>query len=492
MKEMFEDLAEEEALSLIRKQVESNKTHGPVNRKGVKKGEDRRGKSKFVIDWIHYVVGENHLDCRNAEGPCLLALIKTYMPKRLAKLAIQTLHVLVPALYPNRNTRSQWFKDFKQAILSKFGNDSSIKKLADDLLHLTSEERKLINTNYSVQVAQRNANQIELSDTKVLEVIAELRAAPAEDYIAKICLVALCVGSRISEVTMVSNYIETEKPHYIRVIGVSKERKKQFDEKGQLVPNDHKRDFVKPIIMLQSKELIDTVVDLRTRLERKYGWDLGRGHGSIQVDVKKVTGTVDPAANVRIREIFGPTFVFHYTRAIYAQMAFVQYGPVGMSQTYYISQVLGHKENSLTTSLSYQTFAIRRKLKEDDPDLVSKITNLEVQFDHFVKEHKKKKRSRSRSRSRSPNLEPAEKMVRFTNKQGVSITLKKQPARRESQEARMARLRAVVAELEAAGIKPTYRAVSSLGFGGRSVHAFFKELKAAQEEKKQEEKKQSA
>ena len=481
MKAMFEELAEAKALSKVRSEVQSTTTQGSVNRKGVELKEERRGKSQYVIDWIHDVVGKKHLDCRNAEGPCLVALIKTYLPKKLAKQAIQTLHVLVPALYPNLKTQAQWFSNFNKVFKTKFHNETSIKELAADLLRLPKEGRKLLQNDYSVQVAQRNANQIELSDTKVLEVIAELRAAPSEDYISKICLVGLCVGSRISEIVLVSSYEETENPNYIKVIGVSKERKQKIEENGQVVESDHKREFVKPIIMLKSDELIDIVVDLRERLELKYGWDLGEGEGNIKVDAKKVTATVDTAANTRIREIFGPTFVFHYTRAIYAQMAFVQFGPPGMSQTYFYSQVLGHKENSLATSLSYQTFAIKRKLKEDDPDLVSKITKLEVQFDHLLREQKQPKTKNPPDENNSNN-----NMIRLTNKQGITISLKKQPARRESQEARMARLRAAVEEMKKAGIEPTYRAVSKLGFGGRSVHAFFKEQKKTKEETKEE------
>ena len=105
MKAMFEELAEAKALSKVRSEVQSTTTQGSVNRKGVELKEERRGKSQYVIDWIHDVVGKKHLDCRNAEGPCLVALIKTYLPKKLAKQAIQTLHVLVSALYPNLKTK---------------------------------------------------------------------------------------------------------------------------------------------------------------------------------------------------------------------------------------------------------------------------------------------------------------------------------------------------------------------------------------------------
>ena len=50
-----------------------------VKRKGVERKETKRGRSKIVIDGIHKVLGKNHLNCRNAEGLCLNALIKHFV-----------------------------------------------------------------------------------------------------------------------------------------------------------------------------------------------------------------------------------------------------------------------------------------------------------------------------------------------------------------------------------------------------------------------------
>ena len=52
----------------------------------------------------------------------------------------------------------------------------------------------------------------------------------------------------------------------------------------------------------------------------------------------------------------------------------------GQNETYYFSQVLGHQENSLQVSLSYQKFAIRRRIQENDPDLASKVTTLQEEI----------------------------------------------------------------------------------------------------------------
>ena len=115
----------------------------------------------------------------------------------------------------------------------------------------------------------------ELTDTKVLEVINQLRTE--KDYISQICLVGLCAGSRISEITLLSSFEETENnPRYIEVVGVAKDRQAPrggdgVDEKSASA----ERRITKPIILLLSDELIEVVLSLRTQLENKYDVDLG-------------------------------------------------------------------------------------------------------------------------------------------------------------------------------------------------------------------------
>src|SRR3954454_8213810 len=116
-----------------------------------------------------------------------------------------------------------------QTIEKKFADDQTIVNYAKEKLKLPKEARRLQQINYAAQVAQRNQNQRELTDTKVLDTIAELykeqeeqRRRGEERFIDQICLVGLCVGSRISEIVSVSQYAEAENPHYILVTGVAK------------------------------------------------------------------------------------------------------------------------------------------------------------------------------------------------------------------------------------------------------------------------------
>jgi hypothetical protein len=481
---MFKKLAEHKELGYVKREVEEGTTVVDVKRKGVERKETRRGKSQTVLDAIHRVLGDNHLDCKNAELPCLNALIEEFMGVEIAKEAIDSLAVLLPVLYTKISVLNSALSTISVTIQKKFHTHKDIVAYSKAKLRLSKEERKLQQINYAAKVAKANEAQKEVSDTKVLGVINSLRDSPRGDYISKICLVGLCVGSRISEIVSVSTYTETDNPHWIQVEGVSKERK-QVDEKGGPGVPAAPRTFKKPIILLTSGELIDNIVALREELEKHYGVDLGEGEAPEEpeeMSVKRLVSLVDNRANKKMRELFGEDYTFHMSRAIFAQMAWISYAPPGMSQTSFYSQVLGHKEGSLTTALSYQTFSIRRTLKEDDPALVARMTDLEAELKHLKQTEKK------HFEAERVQVAKADNQVVFpTTPQGISLTLKKQPRLHEGPEKRMARLKTLVEEMQKAGVRPTHRNVASLGFGSAVVNRFFKEQKANKEKKQVEE-----
>src|SRR3954454_18745118 len=99
-KDLFEELSEEKSLARIRREVKETTKEVEVKRKGQERKETRRGRSQYVLDSIHTVLkrGE-HLDCKNAEGPCLNALIEKHMPKKVYKTVIDSLVLVLPALY---------------------------------------------------------------------------------------------------------------------------------------------------------------------------------------------------------------------------------------------------------------------------------------------------------------------------------------------------------------------------------------------------------
>lgn len=121
IKDFFEELSEEKALRRIQREVKETSKEVVVKRKGIEVKEMKRGRSQYVLDQLHSILDAKHkLDCKNAEGPCLLELVKEYMPKRIGKDVIDALALIIPALYPKRNTQSQWFTNFSGAIQEKF------------------------------------------------------------------------------------------------------------------------------------------------------------------------------------------------------------------------------------------------------------------------------------------------------------------------------------------------------------------------------------
>ena len=103
IRELFEEFAEAKALNRIRKEVEETSREVEVKRKGEVRTETHRGKSQFVLDSIHDVLPPGtHLDCKNAESPCLLALLDEYMTADFSPVVIDSLEKLLPALYPNK------------------------------------------------------------------------------------------------------------------------------------------------------------------------------------------------------------------------------------------------------------------------------------------------------------------------------------------------------------------------------------------------------
>jgi hypothetical protein len=237
IKQLFQKFAEAKTLALIREEVEETSTEVKVVRKGVERKEIRRGRSEFVMDGIHDAIGNRHLDCKNAEGPCLNALVEQYTPLKIIKVVIDGLHVLIPALYTKLSVQASWFSTLNKTIQAKFADHQDVVDYSKDKLRLPKEARLLQQVNYNAKVVKANANLRELTDTKVLEVINQLRTEP--DYISQICLVGLCVGSRISEICLVSNYRETkDNPRYITVIGVAKDRRAR---KGALPDEEEKK-----------------------------------------------------------------------------------------------------------------------------------------------------------------------------------------------------------------------------------------------------------
>jgi len=97
-------------------------------------------------------------------------------------------------------------------------------------------------------------------------------------------------------------------------------------------------------------------------------------------DPKQMTNWVDAKANKKIRQLFGQQYVFHDTRAMYAQLAYISYAPPGMPQTYFTRKFWGIKRIVFRQHSRTRHLRFEGNYKEDDPDLTARMTKMEIQL----------------------------------------------------------------------------------------------------------------
>jgi hypothetical protein len=488
IKKFFKETTTPAFLKKISTEVENTSKQVNVNRRNKEVPSKRRGKSASFMEKLHALIGNKHLEgCVNAEGPCLLALVETYMNHSNYKIMIDGVAKLLPALFSAINALAVHFSRFNRAIQIKFGDDSDEASYAKQHLHLSQEASLLRKKNYAEKIFKQHEHLKQITDTEVLEKINTLRY---KDTWPELCVCAgLAIGSRLIEIVYVSEYKEAENPIYVTVTGIAKDKHdREFD------PEEDKtaRKVTKPILGgILSRELIKIVETIRTQISAQFDVDLGLPDqkGRRELSRKQITNLVDAKVNKVVKDVFDPSYVFHDLRSLYAQLSFVQFAPNNVSQQYYFSHVLGHQESSLTTALSYSKFAIRRKLDENDPDMRAEIVTLKEEFkglQHAVLEEKKIGSIYHGKRKLPSDLEDSaleNTAVSFMKPDGTILTMQKQPHLRNNDEkSRMARLEQSAKTLQDNHIKPTSRNLLRLGFGSRIVNLYKKQKKDKAEE----------
>lgn len=440
--DLFEHLSDEKILIKISDEVKAGTQAG-----------GQRGKSQYVLDQIHKLMGDEHLrGCKNAEGPCLKALVEEYMTEEMGPVVIEALAKILPNLYFKLTTLRQEFSNISKVIYGKF---PSLTPLVKEKLHLGKEAKILVSGNYSRQVVHQNQNLIVVNYNKVKKIIWDLK--DSKDFYSQIQLVAVCVGSRLSEILKVSTYeISEENPAWIVIKGVSKDR-------------GANREFPKPVVLVTPFEIIARVNSIRNQLEVKYRVQ------ERKLDAKKLVSLVDLKLNDQVRATFGKDFTVHKLRSLYAHLAYEDFGKgLPISQTAFFSKTLGHKEHSLTTALSYQKFILQRDLEPQDPSVPAKLVNLEVKLRAEIQDVKD-------LIIPQPGLVPPQAQpLPQPLPQPIQPVIQKRKKRRVGEAAILAEMKTWEEELTARNIRITNITMRNGGFGAKYVGIFMRQWRQAQ------------
>ena len=173
--DFFKKFSTKAKLKILSKEVQEGSVNTTVNVRGQEQERIRRGKSQTLLDGIHDIVADHKLvGCKNAESPCLLALVKQYMDEKNGIKIIDGLAKILPVLYTKPNILAGKYSLFNTTIQRMFPN-TKIAEHSKDLLHLDLEAATLRRTDYAAKVFAQHGQQRQLLDSEVLERINTLR-----------------------------------------------------------------------------------------------------------------------------------------------------------------------------------------------------------------------------------------------------------------------------------------------------------------------------
>ena len=323
--------------------------------------------------------------------------------------------------------------------LSLGGHNHSMSKLrhlmkqeaANSGYMMTSHEIQFIHTNadahhaYNQQKLERRAyGQTHVKDFNVERLLNFKNSLIASDnWIDKVLLVQLCVGSRFIEVLSVSQFYTMEEAKEldtpvdvslfipenndqfiedtniggsIVVIGVAKSKKRGFEGADgkkdvvwdlELEDNEAKYEIdafpsrvlpSKPVMYVSPAVIVWLVYGVIRPKIREIVKSLGKRMEDLSL--ADLTGIFNDHANSRLEQFpltsDNQTITTHWLRKIYANYSYDNVGKnSGMTKTAWISRVLGHLPKSFTTALSYNTASISDELKTpkfQNPELIEK------------------------------------------------------------------------------------------------------------------------
>mgnify|MGYP001549176480 CR=1 FL=1 len=242
----------------------------------------------------------------------------------------------------------------RAAIREKFGEGSDLLNVFIIPKRVYANHQK----KYNAKVAEENKRPVQVSGDKVEEVVK--KTWKSSDLFDNIVLLQLASGARAGEILSFSRFEPVEgKKGWVKQIGLNK------------VKDGANRTVEKPIIFIPAETFLQW-------------FSLVRG------ELKKRPGNLMTTLNRRVKSLFGvPNFSTHDLRKLYANISYEKFGKQQKpppSQAAWVSKVLGHDENSLTSALSYTTRVVDGEVKQVNPPVFVEVPKNENKRDGLALE----------------------------------------------------------------------------------------------------------
>lgn len=381
---------------------------------------------------------------------CIIRIVELHVRTiTQARVLLPLIRCVIPALY---DCQINTIRGVYTAINNTLRWDQKLHTYSKSIMKLSPIEKAAVIRDRADCVSLKNSHQLHIKFSTVSSIITRFKSSTD---IRDICVgIELACGARKIEILSrkVSTFTAVDTSDtWVKQIGVAK-----HNRAGSEI--QIRREIVKPLLILTFDELSKMIArvreDVGNTVEVVTNAELGDkyNHG-----ISKCVKTCFPDIAAQRRRLGS-----HFLREVYANATYEVINHEPMSRSSWISKVLGHKEGSLCTALSYQGVYVTTTIEPADTETnVHEIAKLRAQL---------------RFLSMPMTHAPSSKVntVVLKREDGTSIAVPKfRRKRRLTAAEKQDRATQGVDRLKEHGVRVNNANLRKLGIGARVTNAFF-------------------
>ena len=257
------------------------------------------------------------------------------VPKNEMPIILPILQYLGVRFYDSITSRDIFYTKIRKPILVKYGRASPEYKQSLELMKITKEQRLQLNEDYRQQIKDKNKAPEIFYTQDILTIIDKCKY---DEHWAIVTIgLMLSYGGRLSEILYKNEFDIQSNNIIVKNIGKKREDKKDII-------------CIRPVIGYTPEEFIYNVKELRNSLSNVLITE-GNDKGQLK---KKYSKTIKE----KMYELFNKDYNPSLCRKLYGNLSYLLYGN-NQNLNVWLSEVLGHDKNDLTTSFSYSTICVR-------------------------------------------------------------------------------------------------------------------------------------
>lgn len=253
------------------------------------------------------------------------------------KIILPILENLGVKFYDSITSRDVFYTKIRKPLLLKYGKTSLEYIETLELMKITKEQRLKINEDYRQNIKDKNKAPEIFYTQDILTIIEKCRHH--DDWAIQTIGLMLGYGGRLSEILYKNEFEINDNNIIVKNIG-----KKREDKKDVIC--------IRPVIGYTPQEFINIVKQLRNSLTNIL---IVKGNDKGQLN-KRYSKTITE----KMYELFKQECKPSLCRKLYGNLSYLLYGN-NQNLNVWLSDVLGHDKNDLTTSFSYSTICVKNR-----------------------------------------------------------------------------------------------------------------------------------